>query len=437
MSESAYSKLKPYRIHVLYFFIIWYTPTYLDYIFGKYGGLVGGALQLLVFFMAALFLMGSFLKSKNGFAFGLCLFMIFLSIIRFAAIMNIEWRGRFINDPVGIFIFLLSLIAILMTTHQFSSGFIWYRHLPLFLDLAAKPVMAASNGYTNRPFPVGKSQYSREEIIRFAEYLRRKLIATSYIKDDRVVLVFSNGLFQYIPFIEPDFNRLTYVAFGYGGDISVNFAKRDYKKYWDEITFDQLCNSFGNIVVDFFNTFKKGEGDTFFRKLNREGLEIGQPELNPSYNSNNEEGTMKRNEINYNWVILSGLLAFFVFAIVEVVLEGTYGFLFDRQWVGVWQDITAYWGSWEKLLNVLIVVGKFIIFMWIYAALIPRYGASKKNVLITSLIVLGLLFLQFLNDINLGFLKAIPTRMWLIEVPFNMIEIPIAIFVGAWLYRED
>jgi hypothetical protein len=437
MSKSAYSKLKPYRIHVLYFFIIWYTPTYLDEIFGKYGGLVGGALQLLVFFMAALFLMGSFLKSKNGFAFGLCLFMIFLSIIRFIAVMNIEWRGRYIIDPMGMYIFIISLIAILMTTHKFSSGFIWYRHLPLFLDLAAKPVMAASNGYTNRPFPVGKSQYSKEEIIRFAEYLHRKLIATSYIKDDRVVLVFSNGLFQYIPFIKPDFNRLTYIAFGYGGDISVNFAKRDYKKYWDEITFDQLCNSFGNIMIDFFNAFKKGEGGTFFRRLNKEGLEIGQPELNPYSNSNDKAGTLKKNKINYGWVFLSGLLAFFVIITVEAVVEGTYGFLFDRQWVAVWQDITSEWGSWEKLLNILIAVVQMVLFMWIYAALIPRYGASKKNVLMTSLIVLALFSSFVLNMGNLGFLGAIPNRMWLLNVIFSIIEIPIAIFVGAWLYRED
>ena len=183
MSRDKVSKLKPYRIHVLYFFIIWYTPAILDGIFGKYGGLVGGALQLLVFSIAALFLLGSFLKSENVFVLGLCLFMIFLSIIRFTAIMNIEWRGRFINDPMGIFILLISLLAIRMTTHKFSSGFFWYRHLRLFLDLAAKPVMEASNGYTNRPFPVGKSQYSKEDIIRFAEYLHRELIATSYIKE--------------------------------------------------------------------------------------------------------------------------------------------------------------------------------------------------------------------------------------------------------------
>jgi hypothetical protein len=436
MSQSAYSKLKPYRIHVLYFFIIWWTPAYLEGIFGKYGGLVGGALQLLVLAAAALFLLGSFLKSKNGAVLGLCVFMLSLGAIRLLLILNIR-ESKIIADPGGIFIFIISLIAILITTHKFSSGFIWYRHLPLFLDLAAKPVIATTNGYTNRPFPVGKSQYSKEEVTRFAEYLHRKLIATSYIKEDRVVLVFSNGLFQYIPFLEPAFNRLTYVSFGYGGDISVNFAGRDYKKYWDEITFDQLCNSFGNIVVDFFNAFIKGEGDAFFKKLNKEGLEIGQPEFNPSFDSNEGGREMKKNKINYGWVFLSGLLAFFVFATVEFVLEGSYGFLFDKRWAAVWQELTAHWGSWEKLLNILIAVAKFIVFMWFYAALIPRFGAGKKNVLMTSLMVLVLLYLQVFNEVNLGLWEALPTSLLFIEIPFNMVQIPAAIFAGAWLYRED
>ena len=73
----------------------------------------------------------------------------------------------------------------------------------------------------------------------------------------------------------------------------------------------------------------------------------------------------------------------------------------------------------------------------IYAALIPRYGASKKNVLMTSLIVFALFYSFILDMGNLGFLGAIPGRMWLMNVIFSIIEIPIAIFAGAWLYRED
>ena len=88
-------------------------------------------------------------------------------------------------------------------------------------------------------------------------------------------------------------------------------------------------------------------------------------------------------------------------------------------------------------MNILIAMVQLVICMWIYAALIPRYGASKKNVLMTSLIVLVLFYLFVLNMRNLGFLGAIPDRLWLMEVAFNMIEIPIAIFAGAWLYRED
>lgn len=438
MTQTIYSKLKPYRTHMLYFFIIWWTPAYLEGIFGKYGGLTGGILQLLVLAVGSLFLLGSFLKSRNGFVLGLSAFLFFLAFIRLMIILNTK-EPEEIADPGGLIIFMVSFLVILMTTHKFSSGFIWYRHLPLFLDLAAKPVLTTTNGYTNRPFPVGKAQYSKEEVIRFAKYLHKELIATSYIKEDRVVLIFSNGLFQYIPLLEPAFTRVTYVSFGYQGDISVNFARRDYKKYWDEITFDQLCNSLGNIVIDFFNAFIKKEGGTFFKKLHQEGLEIGQPEFNSVgvYSGEGEVEKMRKNKINYGWVVLSGIFAFFVFTTLEIGIEGSYIYLFDKHWIEVVDGITAHWGSWEKLVNVLIAVAKFILFMWVYAALIPRYGATKKNVLITSFILMVLLYLQVFNEMNLGMLPAISTKLFLREIPFNIIQIPAAIFAGAWLYRED
>jgi len=435
MKNEKISKLKPYRIYVLYMFIIWYTPAILGEVFGKPGWFVGGFLQLFVFSLAALFLLGAFFKSKSGFIFMSGLFMLILSFLRFTAILNNAWRGKYVSDPMGILIFFLSLFVIFITAKRFPYGFFWQRYLPLFLEVAAKPIIATTNGYTNRPFPVGKSEYSREDIIRFAKFLNQELIASHYIMEDRVVLVFSNGLFQYIPFFKPDFNRLTYVSFGSEGDISVNFAQKDYKKYKDEITFNQLCNSFGNIIIDFFNAFQQKKGNSYFEKIKKEGIEIATPELHPYPNSDNKEVPIKKTGINYKWVILSGLLAFFVFALVESLLESPFTFL-DNQWTKEIQDLIANWGMWERLLNLLIAVAKFIIFMWIYAALIPRFGATKKNVLLTSLVVLALIYLQILNDINSGFMNPVYNNLWLIELPFNIIELPISIFAGAMLYTE-
>jgi len=435
MILSGISKLKPYRIHFLYFFIIWWTPTILDGIFGKYGGVTGGILQLMAFSISALFLLGSFYKTKNGFVFGLFIFMLFLSVMRIFALLNIHFRTKLINDPIGIFILIISLVAIFSTTHKFSSGFIWFRHLPLFLEMAAQPIIAATNGYTSRPFPVGKLHYSKDKIIQFAKYLHKELIATTYVQDDRVILVFSNGLFQYIPFLKPDFNHLSYVSFNYQGEIAVNFARRDYKKYWDEITFDQLCNSFGNIIIDFFEAFKKREQGNFFQDLNRKGLRIRQPEFSPPAYLDHEGKQIKK--INIKWVILSGVFLFFVFITVEGFIETTYLFFAGKQDMEMWQKLTAHWGAAEILLNISVAMAKFIIIMWIYAALIPRFGVGLKNALITCSIAILLLYLQAINTLNLGLVEPWPAKLWISDVIFNLIEMPIALYAGAWLYRED
>ncbi len=440
MSQPGYSKLKPYRIHVLYFFIIWWTPALLGSIFGDQGELIGGLLQLTVFFLAFLFLLGSFLKSKNGYVFSLFFFMAFLGFLRLHAIINKPQQSAKVIDPMGIGIFFFSLLVILLTTYKFSSGFLWYRHLPLFLELAAKPIMETTDGYTNRPYPVGKSQYGKEEVIAFARYLHKNLIATSYIEKDQVVLVFSNGLFQYIPFFKPNFQDLTYVSFHEQGNIVVNFARKDYKKYWDEITFDQLCNSFGNIIIDFFQVFKKWKGDTFYKKwkgdaflkkMSREGLEIHQPGFIPALVSGFKKIKPWR-------VILSGLFAFFVLITVAGFLESTLFYPFLKQDIKIWANLATQWGVVENFLSLLLAVLKSIAFMWLYVAFLPRFGASMKNVLITTVTSMGLLILSFLNLNNLGLIvPLVPTAAWIREWVCSVIELPIGIYAGAWLYWED
>jgi len=73
------------------------------------------------------------------------------------------------------------------------------------------------------------------------------------------MLVFSNGFFQYIPFIKVNTQKETYVSLYYSGDFDVHIAKKDYRKYRDELTFDQLCTSFGFIILTLLSYYKKGE----------------------------------------------------------------------------------------------------------------------------------------------------------------------------------
>ena len=57
-----------------------------------------------------------------------------------------------------------------------------------------------------------------------------------------------------------DFREDTWVKFDVDGDVSVHIAQKDYLDYREPLDFDQLCTSFGQVFLDFFELYKKGEG---------------------------------------------------------------------------------------------------------------------------------------------------------------------------------
>jgi len=54
------------------------------------------------------------------------------------------------------------------------------------LELAAAPVSETTNGFTPRPRPLGKVEYSKFELMEFAAFALRNHIAIPYHESDRV-----------------------------------------------------------------------------------------------------------------------------------------------------------------------------------------------------------------------------------------------------------
>jgi hypothetical protein len=133
------------------------------------------------------------------------------------------------------------------------------RYLRNIFYVAGMPVGDFRDGYTNRPYPLNFDNLSINKFRKFSDFLNYNLIATSFYKDDRIILVFSNGIFQYIPGMEPNWRKATYITVNHSGEISVHISRQDYDKYEDALTFDQLCISLGNVIMDFFNTYMNGE----------------------------------------------------------------------------------------------------------------------------------------------------------------------------------
>jgi hypothetical protein len=126
-------------------------------------------------------------------------------------------------------------------------------------EIAGSSIKSIEDGFTERPYPTGKIDASKEEIISFVNSIDRLFIAYSFLEKDKALIVFGHGLFEVFPFLKPNLQKSTYVEFDWEGNMSVHIAKRDYEKYKEELTFDQLCRALGELVLKFFELYKEGK----------------------------------------------------------------------------------------------------------------------------------------------------------------------------------
>ena len=50
-------------------------------------------------------------------------------------------------------------------------------HFRKIFELAASPLNEVENGFTGRPYPIGKWQYTMNEIAEFSKFLQKNMIA--------------------------------------------------------------------------------------------------------------------------------------------------------------------------------------------------------------------------------------------------------------------
>jgi hypothetical protein len=135
------------------------------------------------------------------------------------------------------------------------------------LELAARPVEGADDGFTGRPYPAGTAEYSKEQILRFARFLLKHMIAFPEIEGDRVVLVVPENMLPWLLGLKRGYRDSTFVSFGFDGRISVQIAKSDYERYREELTFDELCRSLASLFGEFLELHGSGRGELIIRRL--------------------------------------------------------------------------------------------------------------------------------------------------------------------------
>ena len=143
-------------------------------------------------------------------------------------------------------------------------------------ELASMSIGPEPDGFTRRPHPVGKAEYTREELYGFAAFLRKNLIAMPYYEEHGIVFVpvKMGDEFGYI-FQPEKFRRdRTWIAFDFPGNVTVNISGKDYVDYKEELSFDQLCENLGQLFIGFIRYYCKDESGRILYNLERPGLGI-------------------------------------------------------------------------------------------------------------------------------------------------------------------
>lgn len=177
----------------------------------------------------------------------------------------------FADHPGHLFFSIVSAVFLFAFIGLLVSRRMEWRYKEI-LQLAAKPVKGKADGFTSRPYPTGQSEFTRQDALGLARYLKKTAIAFPFVEKDRVVLVIPEYMWVYMLFMKRSYDKGTYVAFSDSGQVTVRIAGNDYRKYKEELTFDELCASLGELFKRFMQWYREGAPEKIFMLLKSTGM---------------------------------------------------------------------------------------------------------------------------------------------------------------------
>jgi hypothetical protein len=129
------------------------------------------------------------------------------------------------------------------------------RNARRLFSLAADEVHDSADGFTSRPFDAGRFELNNDEILGFVRFLNSELIARAVVRKEAIFLTFSLGI---SPLANPELPQVSYVSFAQDGHIAVHISAYDYRRYRDQLTFDQLCTSLAGLFKRFLHYYQEG-----------------------------------------------------------------------------------------------------------------------------------------------------------------------------------
>ncbi len=196
-------------------------------------------------------------------------YLFFMTFYLFTLRVDSNAAKNIIQTPASKFFLILTLYTLICLLFMLLTKKLKWRGREI-LELTAVEIYESPDTYTDRPRPVMKLEYTRDEIENFAEYLKRNLIAMPYFEQERILLVPVKMGKEYYHLFNSNINywNKTWVSFDFDGTVSSHISKADYLDFKKNLAFDPLCESLGKLFVEFFEYMNKDEEIRIIDKLN-------------------------------------------------------------------------------------------------------------------------------------------------------------------------
>ena len=208
----------------------------------------------------------TFLRTRNSGFLAVTMFMAFAGLVSISAPPIINDKSDLGMVPI----LLVGMYASMMVTAYLTlNRKLKWRGQEIF-ELAAMSVEDTGNSFTSRPRPTGQISISKTEMIRFIDFITTNLIAFAFREENRIVFVLGlpGNDTSYILGLKKDYNKDTWVAIDYDGKVTVNITQEDYLLFKQDLDFDQLCQSVGNVFIEFLNLSRDGKESQIIDRMN-------------------------------------------------------------------------------------------------------------------------------------------------------------------------
>ncbi|NIW45054.1 MAG: hypothetical protein GWN14_10185 [candidate division Zixibacteria bacterium] len=219
-----------------------------------------------IFILTSIMPFITFFKTQNTGYLILALYLTFAGLMCVSAPPAIEDKSKAGLTPI--FLVIMYVLMIISGYHLLTRRLKW-RGQEVF-ELAAMPIEDTGNSYTPRPRPAGQTKVSKTEMVRFVDFITRNLVAFAFKEENRIVFVLALPGYDtpYLLGLKKNYLDDTWVSIDYDGNVSVNITEEDYLLFKQDLNFDQLCASLGNVFIEFLELSKNGQEQQIIDKMN-------------------------------------------------------------------------------------------------------------------------------------------------------------------------